>query len=511
VVNIEEPLSHEIEVMKASIFDRNEILQAPCDSAARKLATYSLELAVLGYLDEARDLVTLLNGYDLFHQAQIPLKPLWLAWSETGSWPEKERERVDESLDDLAKSYYGRFFDGRRAYDSKKTEPTFSDNAEGLVQLLTAADELDPRLADATSGYVAMEKSSALVRALDLRLALAEQASASSTTEKAAAPRADLPTAEEIVGRIATRLHCNSQISYLAQSARAWKILKDGALAKAVDVQDAKVAHLAQEIRGAFSDRFRDGRQMLPAGSMKDLIRVISDNTQKYLQTEEHRKECSVSDEGPVSLIRTGASIEEIAKLESRLGTKLPEDYREFLSLNDGLGSAWGGMIMEAPLHRTSDVRWEDDEGHFTDLTLQILPFQVFAACRQFPGLAEVDDWPKVGRTIQIGEEDIDSVWLLLPATVAAVRDAYLRIVDSKEAPEELKAAVMNAVNSFAGSRQAFEKLDWCVLHWASGGSVSMQAYRSFTEYMAVSARNSGTDHWAGEERERVCFAYACR
>jgi DNA phosphorothioation-dependent restriction protein DptG len=133
-VRIEEPLSHEIEVMKAPIFDRDEILQAPCDSVTDKLANYALEFAVLGYLDDAKDLVTLLNGYNFFHEARTTLKPLWLAWSEIESWPEKEYERVHESLDDLAKQYYDSFFDGR--YDPNKTEPTFSNDAQGLVQLL---------------------------------------------------------------------------------------------------------------------------------------------------------------------------------------------------------------------------------------------------------------------------------------------------------------------------------------------------------------------------------------
>ena len=499
--------------MKAPISHRDEILQSSYDSVTHKLANYALEFAVLGYLDDAKDLVTLLNGYNFFDASRTILKPLWLAWSEIGSWPENEYERVHESLDDLAKQYYDSCFDERR-YNPNKTELTFSNDAHGLVQLLKAADDLNPKFADAITESEAMDRSSALVRALDLRLALTEKdyavVSASSTTEKTSAPHEHLPTVEEILGRIAVRLHGNSQIKVLAQSARAWKILKNGALAKVVGVQDAKVRDLAQEIRGAFFDRFRDGRQILAPDPMKDLIRVISDNTQIYLGTEEHRNEVGAPDEAPEPLIRPGATIEKVTELERTLGLKLPEDYKEYLSLSDGLGSSWGGILMEPPLHPTSDVRWEDDEKYFTDLWLEILPFQVFCSHLEFPGLAKIDDWPKVGRTIQIGRQDIDVVWLLLPATVAKVRDAYLHIVDSKEAPEGLKAVVINAMNSFAGSRQDFEKLDWGVLHWTSGGSATMVAYRSFTEFMADKARKSGTDYWAGEGWGNGCFAYEC-
>lgn len=295
--------------------------------------------------------------------------------------------------------------------------------------------------------------------------------------------------------------------------ARAWKILKDGALERAVGVRDAKVVELAREVREAFIERFTRGRKMVVVEPMKDLIRVLEENTRRKMESEDARAEFGLDeDEEELEVLQEpGATVREIAELEKRLGVQLPTDYKEFLSISNGLGRSWSGILLDPPLHSAEEVRWEDEEDYFTDLTLEILPLGIFATCRDFPGLVQYENWPKVERTVQIGQEDIDSVWLLPPATVAKVRDAYLRIVDGADAPEEIKTTVLNAVRSFVGSRERFEGLEWCILHWMSGGAACMSAYPSFGDYIAEKARSSATDHWAGEEWERGCFAYGCR
>jgi hypothetical protein len=66
---------------------------------SNKLSTLAVELAVVGYFDTARDLVSLLNTYyPLYPEHQKRLKPLWYAWDIT-SWPEGEKEKVKEPLD----------------------------------------------------------------------------------------------------------------------------------------------------------------------------------------------------------------------------------------------------------------------------------------------------------------------------------------------------------------------------------------------------------------------------
>lgn len=156
------------------MFNREEILTAHDDSATHKLASYALEFAVLGYLNDARDLVTLLNNYSFHHGATVVLRPLWLAWAEVDSWPEKEKERVDEGIEELRKKYYEGLVSYAFNADGNKDRP-IRDDVAGVVKLLARTDEVDEMFADATSGYAAMIRSAALSAALELRLKLAEE------------------------------------------------------------------------------------------------------------------------------------------------------------------------------------------------------------------------------------------------------------------------------------------------------------------------------------------------
>jgi hypothetical protein len=95
-----------IHTITDAMFNREEILTADDERAAHELASYAMEFAVLGYLNDARDLVTLLNNYSFYHAATSVLRSLWLAWAETDSWTEKEEGRVDQGIEELRKRYY---------------------------------------------------------------------------------------------------------------------------------------------------------------------------------------------------------------------------------------------------------------------------------------------------------------------------------------------------------------------------------------------------------------------
>jgi hypothetical protein len=192
---------------------------------------------VLGYLDDARELITLLNNYIFHHQSTIVLQPLWLAWAEVDSWPEKEKRRVDEGIEEMGKMYYEGLVN--YGFNAVGKDCSIQDDAAGVAELLARADQVDEMFADATSGYAAMIRSAALSAALELRLKLAEEG------EEEKDGHGDLPSVESVLSQIAKRLHSNAEIGNLAQMARAWKILKNGALARMLGVRDAKIVELA--------------------------------------------------------------------------------------------------------------------------------------------------------------------------------------------------------------------------------------------------------------------------
>lgn len=89
-----------------------------------------------------------------------------------------------------------------------------------------------------------------LVKALEITIVMGEKGDSE-----------ELPSTEEILGWIAGRLHMASQIDYLVQSSKAWKVLKNGALARALGVKDEKVKQLAETILETFKERFERGPQ----------------------------------------------------------------------------------------------------------------------------------------------------------------------------------------------------------------------------------------------------------
>jgi hypothetical protein len=456
-------------------FNKEAVLRRrTIQSAEIGLADLSLEFAVLGYLDIARRLVSLLNKYDpVYYKKSMRLKPLWLAWAETGSWPEGEFCHVNEPIEDLAKQYARGL-----GYDLLPGEEIKNDSS-GLRKILEHIDTMNGLSADATTGYRAMQKSSALVKALDLSLQLLMESEVLENT---------LPSVQDILGIIGKRLDCNCQVYYLCQSARAWPILKEGALAKVINLDNEEVLQIGKEAEEAFEERFaklkaQDGR------SIVEIIRLISENTQNNEGAKEHAMECGQDFLQPP--IRNSAPSSVIVELEQRLEIQLPADYKEFLGLSNGFGRSWGGIIMDPPLHSANDVRWlGTDEDYFTELSLDLLEGNIWAVTRDYPEIGR--NWPKVKRAIEIGTEDIDNVWLLPPDTVQRVKDAYLTVLHSEVVDEAVKKSIRNSINDFSGSIESFEGLEWCVLKWASGGCASMTGYSSFKDYLVAKAQGSG-------------------
>jgi hypothetical protein len=89
---------------------------------------------------------------------------------------------------------------------------------------------------------------------------------------------------------------------------------------------------------------------------MKDLVKVLEENTQWTIESEGARAELGLDvgllAEKALEIIQEpGLTAEEIAELEKRLDVQLPMDYKEFLSTSNGLGMTWSEILMDPPLH----------------------------------------------------------------------------------------------------------------------------------------------------------------
>lgn len=505
---------------------------------------FAAEFAVLGgaYLDTARQLISLVNKHAPLYRANTPVfKPLWLVWDLTGTWPEGEealvhleqeqeqeqssadpgdqegkgRKRKRDAVAELAEQYEMSCWE--IAGFEKKGEQVYDETRlRGCVEKLRGfAGEGSEWAADATTGGMAMSKSSILVKALEIAVVLRGQGQGQGDSHAGEG----LPAVDEILGWIAERLHANQMIVYLTRSAKAWEVLKDGALAKAIGVKDEKVQELAGRVLETFRTRYEKGvqRSGMWDKSVGELVQIISHSTanngaaksyrdEMYGAEQEEGKSGGEADGGKhlTTILKDPLSRNDIAALEKRLDISLPDDYKDFLAATNGMGASWGGIIADPPLFAGSEVRWiTEEEEYFTDLAADILP-DVFHLIRD---IYDDGEWPTVGMPLEIGSQDIDEVWLLPPPKVKELVAIHL---DQRERGSEIKTLIENAVTAWAGSLGEFENLEWCVITWASGGAVDMQTYPSFKAFLVNKVEASADDD-RRETPEQVCFSYSCR
>ncbi|KAL2374338.1 hypothetical protein RJ035_000104 [Blastomyces gilchristii] len=157
---------------------------------------------------------------------------------------------------------------------------------------------------------------------------------------------------------------------------------------------------------------------------MREMLKILDNNTRTNPDSLR-----DYMDGPPGSLFHDPASLEEIAATERELGIKLPADYKEFIAITDGFEQSWSGIISDPPLHPLDEIRWlEDDEDYFLDLEIELIN----------PGFP-YGMWPTVGKSIEIGCEDIDNVWLIPPSKVQEVQGRLLEIMQSGKYDDALK------------------------------------------------------------------------
>jgi hypothetical protein len=512
-------------------FNRDDVLRCPNETLHDKIVVLAVQFAILGYSETASNLIFKLNKHDWHHAYPNRVRPLHLLWDLLGQWPEGELTRVHEEIqddrqrraeqrviglegdetnkkvklevekspitDEDVKKYVKKMYSSYTtcwwyparpqvwSYYKKEDlplsphDPKLKLSAEEVKKriqsLLEAIEEQKKTPGKLRPGAESMVMSGeALVSALDLRIRLQEMDS----TEFA-----DVPSAEDILSRIAKDLGERGVLNELVQSQRAWTLLKDSILIKLLNINKTNLDLIASELESAITQRLETGRQHAPTPSIASLLSTINTNSLTHPDSIEYFQE--MDRPIPTTILHNPASSSVIAETESRLGTTLPEDYKEYLRITNGNDAAFGGIIREAPLFKCEDIRWiDDDENYFSDLTLEI-PHNSTRIANALSG--DGLDWPEVGKGIVIGSEDIDYTLLITPETVKEVKDRVSSILEDDDVGEDIKQSLKGAVEDFAGSVQAFMEMEWCLVTWA----MQMDGHSSFTAYLSHVAEHS--------------------
>ncbi|KAF2714857.1 hypothetical protein K504DRAFT_341930, partial [Pleomassaria siparia CBS 279.74] len=297
-----------------------------------------------------------------------------------------------------------------------------------IKHLFTAVESMNSSYSNSSSGGGAMSASSALASALDLQIAYID-----ADTEDSSWPES-VPAINNIMGIIGGRLNANCQIDYLAQSKHAWTILKDSEnrLAKVIGLDEHKASDFAKEVEDAIDERLKNGRLLPPEMPLRKILETMEHNTKTNPDALEGGSQLAGTD-----LFRPPATPAQIAEAEKRLDIALPSDYKAFLTITNGFGPAFSGILFEPPLHAVEDIRWfTPDEDYFIELPLEMPGGVMFSMLGylDFDGDgAPEKSWPQVGRAIEIGTEDIDNIWLIPPSKVAQVQGKIRYIMGDGE------------------------------------------------------------------------------
>ncbi|KAF4981018.1 hypothetical protein FZEAL_3070 [Fusarium zealandicum] len=406
------------------------------------------------------------DGTDMFRNPCM-----YFAWEATLSWPScvPEEERTEDKLQELEsqgrKLWLERFSEewevseetAKKALDMaymgiSTTLPDYNGSLAGQVDQAEvmwkngdfsyAANPNGPmtvRYAKAAMWwrqgiypypYVQVYRTAGLMIALDIYLRMGNDQEAQGVFET-----------------ICGRFHYEEQVAQLACSRMAWKRLLTVPARPILDLLNIHAAKLRPAVSRAVQmaeHRLENGpRQRYKNASMEKLAHAVSENTFQncpYDVLAACRPPGQPRDRpgDAAGLLGPGCSTSEIAALEERLGATLPGDYKEFLSVTNGLGSMWDGQNPVDYLVSAKDVCWQNVD---------------FLGENELPLLRESDptpsadnrlDWPQVAefRCIcllgdLLSEKNNGHLFLLDGEFIQPSKDYFFRTYDERNEDQQ--------------------------------------------------------------------------
>jgi hypothetical protein len=147
----------------------------------------------------------------------------------------------------------------------------------------------------------------------------------------------------------------------LARYRFVWRALAHGILQP--DDEEGRDAITAEyeRIRGAMKERLKHGiHHPFLDHSMRDLVKMLDENTIRNDEDEEIDNwgiPVRRIIDGKPTIRNPGARQENIDALEDRLDVELPDDYKEFLRISDGMEGIWNGYYTQRFLAPSAAVK----------------------------------------------------------------------------------------------------------------------------------------------------------
>ncbi|KAH6668772.1 hypothetical protein B0J14DRAFT_150150 [Halenospora varia] len=269
----------------------------------------------------------------------------------------------------------------------------------------------------------------------------------------------------------------------IAKSRRAWRCLKDGILFQAKEKRNETLDEF-ERVKSALTSRIENGVQRpFREKSMRELVEIINANTLAH-DTDEATDDAEIEfikDNNLVgnrTLLHPPATVEQIAEIEKKFDFPLPEDYKEFLSITNGLEGIWNRYFrarhLESIDHITKgdDVLTGDSALPCELITWEELPFTV--------------PWPPLdldrALSLNAGGDDGET-WLVEPALVQEAVKAFFDAFEKAELDEQGKKRAERTVVDYFGSVKEMKDMKYALLTWTHWG-VTIDAWGSFREFL---------------------------
>ncbi|EDU42066.1 SMI1-KNR4 domain containing protein [Pyrenophora tritici-repentis] len=305
----------------------------------------------------------------------------------------------------------------------------------------------------------------------------------------------------------------------LSQSLRIWKILKDVALGKILQIDEETLKRFVQEGCELMEKRFIHGPDRPHADkSIRQLLQILDQNyvAARKLDPESGRVMNVVGNTAPDTFLRPGVTEAQIEELEKRLAQnpapnaeddkpmlpngKLPEDYKEFLRISNGYfpeGNPDSGLLFSQEEVGTADCTFLCDDS--MDLGFSLFPYD-------YTSIQGIDNI-QLGHfdcfTIGIGGDE-GTVILIPPTSVKPAIEAFEAAYAG--ASEENKRIYERGALDLYGGVDELRKLEWLCIKWEHWNTdqETWGGFKAHLEYCVdVAIKERKTEEGKAEKRER--------
>lgn len=299
--------------------------------------------------------------------------------------------------------------------------------------------------------------------------------------------------ADEIMSRIAGRIHANQQSEYLMQIRLAWgKYFLSGWLRERLGLAEHELKEYAQFIRETTKKRLEEGVlnpvDVCKDKSIEEMLAELDRNTSpsKELFEEFGYESGDNNDEGDSedksnTILRKPATPEQIATAEATVGRPLPDDLKAFYTLTNGtrpvIAYSPGIHLLNNRFPTIQSLFWEDED-YMSDYCFDLLPGAELPISIDWPGIE--------GGAIAMYDHDgqgTEYVWYLNEELVTKAKkiltDAY------EEAEEAEKRGLDGLVEEYHGSWEQLRDVKACWYQQGWGDPDSMIVFHNFREFLS--------------------------